>query len=222
MKKVLLAALALALASSPLTAEILFFSGNLEANANFTACGTGCTLNPTTNTIYDYATWAAVVYDFTVYTTTTMEAITYSYGGGTSLTGVQVASGGLEPYLSLFDSTGDFLDSTYLGTTCPAGAKFVGSNCFDVELNGGTLTPGTYQISISDYANASYAENNGPPAKLADGFDGLGDLQTGENLNYAFDVILPTNVVPAPEPTTLFLTMAGLAAIAAGIKVRKR
>jgi len=221
MKKVLLAALILALPSSSLMAETIFFSGNLETNANVTACGPGCTLSPATNTIYDYATWAAVVYDFTVYTATTMEAITYSYGGGTSLTGVEVAAGGLEPYLSLFDSAGDFLDSTYFATTCPTGAKKVGSTCDDVELNGGTLTPGTYQISISDYANASYAETGNISSTLANGFNGLGGLQGNENLNYAFDVILATNTAPAPEPGTLFLTIAGIAAIALGSMKRR-
>ncbi len=169
------------------------------------------------NTDGDYAQWAAVVDTFVVTTTTTMEAITYSYGGGTSKTGAVVAAGGLEPYLSLFDSSGNFLASTYYGTTCPAGAGTVGGNCFDVSLDGGTLTPGTYEIALSAYENMSLAENNGPPATLADGFTGLGNLAPGEDLNYAFDVILPS-VASTPEPLPLALTFIGFAVLAVSRK----
>ena len=213
MKKFLLAAFMLA-ASTSLTAETIFYSGNLRTDATVTACGSSCTLN-SSDTDYQYAQFAAAVYSFTVYTTTTMEAITYSYGGGTSLTGATVLAGGLEPYLSLFDSAVDFLASTFF-SGCPAGAHYVGPNCFDVELDGGTLTPGVYEIALTAYQNASYAENNGPPAKLADGFIGIGNLAPTENLNYAFDVILPANTPPAvaPEPGTIGLMLAGTAAIA--------
>ena len=189
-----------------------FFSGNLRSDATVTACGPSCTLGPS-NTDGDYAQWAAAVYSFTVQTTSTMEAITYSYGGGTSLTGPVVFAGGLEPYLSLFDESGDFLASTYFGTTCPAGANSVGGNCYDVSLDGGTLTPGTYQIAITAFDNMSQVEN-GAGLNLSDGFTGLGNLAAGENLNYAFDVILPQDVAPVPEPGCLSLITFGLAAVA--------
>lgn len=101
-----------------LAANVIFYSGNLRANATVTDCGTACTLGPF-STDGDYAQWAAAVYTFTVDTTTTMEAITYGYAGGTSLTGAVVAAGGLEPYLSLFDAGGNFLASTYYGTSSP-------------------------------------------------------------------------------------------------------
>jgi hypothetical protein len=199
----------LLLGCSPrLFAGVIFLSGDLRTNATVTDCGAGCTLGPS-NTDGDYAQWAAVVTPFNVLNNTTMQAITYSYGGGTSLTGPIVSPGGLEPYLSLFDSGGNFLASTYLGTTCPPGANPVGGNCFDVLLDGGTLTPGTYYIALSAYANMSSAENGGT-GTLADGFTGLGNLMPGENLNYAFDVILPTNT---PEPGTGTLLMLGIAAL---------
>ena len=134
-----------------------------------------------------------------------MEAITYSYGGGTSLTGAVVPAGGLEPYLSLFDSGGNFLASTFFGTTCPPGANSIGGNCFDEALDGGTLTPGTYQIALTAFENMSLAENNGT-GTLSDGFTGLGNLAPGEDLSYAFDVSLPQN---APEPASLVLITIG-------------
>lgn len=188
-----------------------FFSGNLRTNATVTSCGSGCTLGAS-NTDGDYAQWAAVVNTFQVYTTTTMEAISYSFGGGTSLTGASVAAGGLEPYLSLFDSGGNFLSSTFFGTTCPPGSGTVGGNCYDVELDGGILTPGVYSIALTAYENMSSAEN-GSGSLLSDGFTGLGNLGNGENLNYAFDVVLPENVPPVvpsvPEPSPAILLTTG-------------
>lgn len=197
-----------------LSANVIFYSGNLRADATVMDCGVGCTLG-LSNTDGDYAQWAAAVYTFSVNTTTTMEAVTYGYAGGTSVTGAVVAGGGLEPYLSLFDAGGDFLASTYFGTTCPAGANSLGGNCFDVSLDGGTLTPGTYQIVLTAFENMSLVEN-GAGINLSSGFTGLGNLAQGESLNYAFDVILPQNTLPAnaPEPATMLLLPVGFAALA--------
>lgn len=215
----ILTAILLSAAPSRLAANAIFYSGNLRTDATVTDCGTGCTLNPSSNTDGDYAQWAAVVYSFPVYSTTTMEAVTYSYGGGTSLTGATVASGGLEPYLSLFDSNGNFLASTYYGITCPPGANSVGGNCYDVLLNGGTLTPGTYEIALTAWMNQSLAENLAGGLQLSGGFTGLGNLAPGENLNYAFDVILPQNVLPqtVPEPDVVPIFALG----AVGFLIRK-
>jgi hypothetical protein len=197
-----------------LAANTIFFSGDLRSDATVMSCGSECTLGPS-NSDGDYAQWAAVVEDFSVTATTTMQAITYSYGGGTSLTGAVVPAGGLEPYLSLFDSSGNFLASTFFGTTCPAGAHTVSGNCFDVALDGGTLTPGTYRIALTAFENMSNAENNGT-GTLADGFTGLGNLQPVENLDFAFDVILPQNT---PEPASAAFLFMGCAALA--LRIRK-
>jgi hypothetical protein len=129
-----------------------------------------------------------------------MEAITFSYGGGTSGNGTAIAESGFEPYLSLFDASGNFIASTYFGTTCPVGTNTNSMTfaCYDVALDGGTLAPGDYQIAISAYENMSYAENLGT-GNLSDGFTGLGNLAPGEDLHYAFDVILASTVA-VPEP----------------------
>ena len=174
-------------------------------------CDYGCPGNTTPG---DYAQYAAAVYSFTLNSQTTAYAITFSYGGGVNGSGTLIANGGFEPYLSLFDSGGNFLASTYFGTTCPPGANSVGGNCFDVSLDGGTLLPGVYQIALTAWENFSLAENYGS-GHLSDGFTGLGNLGANENLNYAFDIILPANT---PEPASL-----GLAAIGCGLLlVRKR
>jgi hypothetical protein len=185
------------------------FTGNLRTDATFADCGPGCTLDAT-STDGEYAQWAAVVRTFNVAAPSTMEAITFSYGGGTNGSGMAIPPGGFEPYLSLFDSVGNFLASTFSGTTCPPGANPVGPNCFDVSLDGGALPTGSYQIAISAFENMPFAENSGS-GTLADGFTGLGNLPAGEDLHFAFDVILkaPTSAVPEPA-TGLLLAGAGV------------
>ena len=91
-----LTAFALLSLSSSLNAETIFYSGQLRTDANITGCGTGCTLGAA-NSDGDYAQWAAVVSTFTVTQNTTMEAITYSYAGGTSQTGAVVQSAAFNP-----------------------------------------------------------------------------------------------------------------------------
>jgi len=144
-------------ASATARADVVtYYSGDLRTNGNVLDCGAGCTLGAS-NTDGDYAQWAAVTYNFTVTTATTIQAITYSYGGGTSLTGALVAPGGLEPYLSLFDGSGNFLTSSY-GSSAPrepeqlaAIASMLGGHW----VHGGS---GTYTIALSAFENMSYAE----------------------------------------------------------------
>jgi hypothetical protein len=174
-------------------ATVISFTGDLKTDATFLPPGPSFTDG-------DYAQWAAVVEPFHVGATSTMEAITFSYGGGTNGNGAVIPQGGFEPYLSLFDATGNFIASTFFGTTCPVGANTntLSGDCFDVSLDGGTLTPGDYQISISAFENLSSAENLGT-GTLSDGFTGLGNLAAGEDLDFAFDVIL-TSTSQVPEP----------------------
>lgn len=195
------------------SAGTISFSGDLRNDANVTACGSGCTLSASSSDS-DYAQWAAVVDAFTVSTTSAVQGVTFSYGGGTNGAGAAIAEGGFEPYLSLFDAAGDSLGSTFFGTTCPAGSNTnsVSGQCFDVLLDAGILAPGTYQIAISAFENMSLAENLGS-GTLADGFTGLGNLAFGEDLHYAFDVDL-TPTAATPEPSSVWF--AGLIVLAAG------
>jgi hypothetical protein len=195
-----------------LQADILSFTGDLRNDATFVTCGSGCTLGAG-NSDFDYAQWAAVERDFTVATSSSVQAITFSYGGGTNGNGMAIGAGGFEPYLSLFDASGNFLASTLFGTTCPPGANTNGisGQCFDVLLDAGVLAPGNYAIAISAFENMSFAENSGMGA-LADGFTGLGNLAAGEDMHFAFDVDLTsarTSAVPEPSSGAL-LAGAGL------------
>lgn len=191
---------------------VFSFTGNLRTDATFVSCGEGCTLGPA-NPDSDYAQWAAVVRDFHVTNASAMQAITFSYGGGVNGAGMTIAEGGFEPYLSLFDAGGHFLASTFFGTVCPAGAmtNTKSGQCLDVQLDGGTLAAGDYQIAISAFENLSFAENLGS-GTLADGFTGLGNLADNEDLHFAFDVSL-TSTSAVPEPGT------GMLVAGAGIVV---
>jgi hypothetical protein len=181
------------------SANTISFSGNLRDDATVLDCGSGCTLGPA-DSDFDFAQWAAAVYSFSVATPSSMQALTVSY-----------AQDGLEPYLSLFDASGNFLASTFFGTNCPAGAQInpTSGDCFDVLLDGETLGPGSYQIAISAFENLTQAENFGS-GTLTDGFAGLGNLASSEDLHYAFNVTL-TPVSPVPEPS--FAWFAGAAAV---------
>jgi len=199
-------ALCFCLSAAIAPAATISFVGDLRTDCDF-----GC---DTLASDGEYAQFAAVLESFTLAAPSSAVAVTFSYGGGANGNGTIIPAGGFEPYLSLFDNAGNFLASTLFGETCPAGAGFYQGSCYDVKLDMGALAAGTYQIAISAYMNLSLAENNGPPSTLSDGFTGLGNLWEGEDLHYAFDVIIRDGGGPEiPEPSTWLLAAAGLACL---------
>jgi hypothetical protein len=202
--------------AAPARADVVFYSGNLRSNANITSCGAGCTLDPINDPDINYAQWAAFSTNFVLNSPFDVTAVTYSYGGGTSLTGPIVPAGGFEPNFSLFDGSGNFLTSnSSSGTgTCPAGANTFNGFCYDVKLDAGVLAAGSYTLVLSEFTNISMAENYGPPSKLADGMTGLGNLYGTENLKFAFDLNLPASTTATPEPASGVLLLMGIALLA--------
>lgn len=182
-----------ALVCSSAAASTISYVGDLRSDATF--------LPPDPDPgDAEFAQWAAVVKTFHLSTLSSVTATTFGYGGGTNGNGASIAAGGFEPYLSLFDAAGNFLASTFSGVTCPPGAGSYNGACYDVTLDAGTLAAGDYQIAISAFENMSLAENSG--GVLLDGFTGLGNLASGEDLHYAFDVDI-ASTTPVPESTTL-------------------
>jgi hypothetical protein len=151
LSRISIAIVAIAMGPAPtLSAATISYTGNLRSDADFVSCGAGCVLDGS-SLDGDYAQWAAVSRTFHVGTASTMTATTFSYGGGANGAGAIIADAGFEPYLSLFDATGNFLNSTFFGTTCPPGAQISSTlgSCFDVLLDGGVLATGDYRITIS-------------------------------------------------------------------------
>ena len=150
----------LAMSAAAAHGGVISFVGDLRADANFTACGDLCTLDAG-NTDVDYAQWAAFSANFAVPVTSIMSAISFSYGGGTNGNGALIAQNGFEPYLSLFDGSGNFLASTFWNhLPSRANTNTDTLQCFDELLDGGVLAAGNYSIAISAFENLSFAENN--------------------------------------------------------------
>jgi hypothetical protein len=226
MKSVILLLAAVAFAA-PAFGDTTFYSGDLRTNGNITGCGSGCNL-AATDADGTWAQWAGYSVSFNLASATSVSAITYGFGGGTSATGAVVSAGGIESYLSLFDSSGNFLNSTFYGTTCPSGAGSFGGNCNDVQLDAVTLNAGTYTLVLTAFENMSLAENLGY-GNLSDGFTGLGNLGDNENLNFAFDLNIandsgsgPSSVTPEPASLILLLTGGAFTTFAARRRAKKQ
>lgn len=209
-----------------LKAGTIFVSGNLRTDATDTRCGSGCTLAAADDDA-TWAQWAAYNHSFSTAQTGRIQVVTYGYAGGASGTGAVVPAGGFAPYLSLFDSSGALIESSSSGI-CPPGAQTLLGNCFDVQLNAlHQLAAGNYIVSITAWMNLSMAENLGAGV-LADGFTGLGNLGTGESLDFAFDLIFTPNVEievgpqAIPEPSTAWMAAMGGLVAGAATALRRR
>ena len=179
----------LLLGAIPLTAASISLTGTLDpTNANDT-----------------------LLVAFTVTAPITVTVQTYGYGGtasapgGKNVAGMVVPAGGFDPYVSLFQGTGNgatFLASNDDGS-CPPGTA--SPACSDSTLTM-MLTAGTYTMALSAFDNFSFAENLGA-GTLGDGFIGLGSyFNSASNMfrtaNYAVDITgSAAGIVPASPPS---------------------
>jgi hypothetical protein len=160
--------------------------------------------------------------------TSTVTLRTWSYAGGTNQASMVIPRGGFDPWLSLYNSSGNLLQSVdNFNPPCgPVATDSVTGACFDSFISQ-SLGMGTYTLILSQ-------SDNGPAGTtLADGFTNTGnptftagfgcsngqfcdsttDNRTG---NWAVDIDNVTSVpTGVPEPGTVVLLASGLAAMVA-------
>jgi hypothetical protein len=81
-------------------------------------------------------------------------ADTYSYGGGTDLTGAAITPGGFATEFSLFDTNGNFIENSNI-SNCPVMGQQNNPStnlCYDSALTA-TLTAGTYYVALTENNN---------------------------------------------------------------------
>lgn len=145
-----------------------------------------------------------------------LHALHVAIGGSVTFTSTGWASGGVDPYFTLFSgtdwATATFVDSNYLH------ALAVGGD-FTQAI---TVPAGDYTIALGAYENLSFAENLGSGV-LADGFIGLGDSRFLGDGSYSLAVLLPdARSVPEPGGLALTLTASCAALLAARSTGRRR
>lgn len=135
---------------------------------------------------------------------------TWSYAGGTNAAGDEIARGGFDPIVTLFNaSTGAFVAANDDGAN--VNVDPVNGIPFDSFLMQ-NLNAGTYKATVTQFS--SFA--NGP--LLIDGFDGTGQTNFGSrDSQWAFDVLNVESasvgasyISPIPEPESYALLLAGL------------
>ncbi len=175
----------------------------------------------------------------------TLTIQTWGFGGGTNAAGTEIPSGGFDPFVGVFDSSGNLIQGTsrlsvlFLNYTSftgcpPAGLVTIGSvggNCADITMSL-ALAPGTYTIFLSDAEYIPNAVFDSPSyGNLSEGFTDLtgGVFQTCADLNdcnndtpkWALDVTTPSQVTATPEPGSLGVCGIGVMAIVVTWKLKK-
>lgn len=194
------AALAFTTLAMPVLAGVVHLDGNLGDAAH--AALVASDLGP-----------ARFADDFDIANNVALLSLHVAQAGTVGFTSTGFATGGIDPYFTLF-----------IGTS-PASATWRASNHDNASTLGGDFTldvllaAGDYTVAIGVYQNMSFAENSGS-GFLSDGFIGLGGPAYLGDGRYAFVITVPdTGTVPEPGSLALLLT-AACAAAAAGRRRR--
>ena len=156
------------------------------------------------------------LFDFSVGMESLVTFRTLSYAGGTNAAGTAIPRGGFDPILALFDGRGLLINQNDDGGFRVPGDPVTGAH-WDTYLRS-VLEPGTYTVSVMQYANFALGPN------LSNGFlgahthdfrDNTGTLRDG---HWAFDIlnvnsaaaVAATTSIAVPEPGTYLLMGLGL------------
>ena len=141
---------------------------------------------------------------------------TWSYAGGTNAAGVEVARGGFDPIVALFDGSGNLI-----GQNDDSGLVLdsISGSAYDSLLTN-TLSAGNYTATVTQFA--SFANGS----LLTDGFSGTFHTNFGDrDSHWALDIlnvntaslgasyISEVSPPPIPEPESYALLLAGLGLI---------
>lgn len=169
-------------------------------------------------------------FQFTVGAGSNVVLKSYSYAGGVNSAGVTIAEGGFDPILALFSGTGP--SALKIGQNDDGGsmvpADSVTGQYYDVYLAVNGLVPGSYTVTIQDFANFAI----GPT--LGAGFSNHGltggtfrdDSGHDRDSHWAFDVLGVQSAgtgpgpSPVPEPSTFVLLGSGLAGLVQVVRRR--
>jgi hypothetical protein len=171
------------------------------------------------------------LFNFTADASSNVVLRTWSYAGGTNAAGQPIPSGGFDPILAVFDSTGARIAENDDGGSNVPPDPVTGEQ-FDTYLELPGLAAGTYTVSVMQYDNFSIGPN------LSDGFARTGQpnftlefappgstgffwdvTPTQRDSHWAFD-ILGVNQAAVPEPSSL--VMMGIAAVAGLVLLVRR
>lgn len=137
--------------------------------------------------------------------------------GSLTFTSTGYSKLGAQPYFSLFSGSG-------------TGATFLDSNYSIPDIDF-TLTRalaiGSYTFTLGVWVNQSFAENNpGANPTLGAGFTALGDPSLLGNSYYELSITSANGgvfqIAPVPEPSTLYMFIAGLLALGAARSFRRQ
>ena len=106
-------------------------------------------------------------FTFTLASSATVVARTWSYAGGTNAAGTLIPAGGFDPWLSIFDAAGNLQASVDNRTCGQVGTDPVTGSCFDSYISQ-TLGAGAYTLILSE------SDNQPAGTTLADGFTRTG------------------------------------------------
>jgi hypothetical protein len=157
-----------------------------------------------------------LLFNFNVGSSSQVTLRTYSYAGGTNAAGTVIASGGFDPILALFNSSGALIDENDDGGANVPADPLTGST-YDTFLTA-LLAPGSYTVSVQAFSNFAIGPN------LSNGFEGDGTFD-GRSSFFAFDILgvdTATQVGAVPEPGTWAMMLVGFGAIGASMRRARR